>query len=93
MQNNKTKTALESLSMDLLRIALGLNRGSDKMASRFITEALKRKCEVQMSELKPYMKKIVEKLKICLKSKDKTKKSEDALMFSTLIRNYCQKYL
>lgn len=90
---NKNKLALESLSMDLLRIAKGLNRGSEKMANTFTNEAIKKSSEIEPAELKPYMKKIVEKLKIYLKSKDKTKKSEDALMFSTLIRNYCQKYL
>lgn len=79
--------------MDLLRVAKGLNRGSEKVANTFTNEALKRSNELELKDLKPYLQKIVEKLEKSLKSKDNEKKAEDALMFSTLIRNYCQKYL
>lgn len=93
MTDLKTKIALESLSMDLLRVALGLHRGSDKMAERFTTEALKRKREVNLEVLKPYFKKVMKKLEKSLTSEDKFKKAEDTLMYSTLVRNYCQKFL
>ena len=46
------KVILESLSMDLLRVSKGIYRGSDKMAEKFLEEALKRKSEVKQSELK-----------------------------------------
>lgn len=36
------KIIIESLAMDLKRIAIGLHRGSLKMANRFKDEALKR---------------------------------------------------
>lgn len=86
------KIILESLSMDLLRIAKGLYRGSDRMAERFLVEALLRKNEVKQSELKPYLKKILIAMEKSLKNSDKVKKAEDALMYSTLIRNYTQTF-
>jgi len=86
------KFILESLSMDLLRVAKGLYRGSDNMAERFLKEALLRKNEVKQSELKPYLKRILMAMEKSMKSSDKNKKAEDALMYSTLIRNYSQRF-
>lgn len=86
------KVILESLSMDLLRVAKGFHRGSDKMAERFLEEALMRKKEIKQDELKSYFKKILIELEKSLKNSDKEKKSEDALMYSTLVRNYSQKF-
>lgn len=85
------KIALESLSMDLLRVAVGLNRGSIKMAETFQKEALKRKSEVQLNLLKPYMQKILSNIDNL--PNDNDSKAEFALMYSTLIRNYCTYYL
>ena len=78
--------------MDLLRVAKGLYRGSDRMAERFLEEALLRKKEVKQSEIKPYLKRILIAMEKSLKSTDKEKKAEDALMYSTLIRNYSQTF-
>ncbi|KKR50041.1 MAG: hypothetical protein UT87_C0021G0001, partial [Candidatus Levybacteria bacterium GW2011_GWC1_40_19] len=39
---NRNKIAIESLSMDLLRVALGYHRGSNKMTKNFLREAKKR---------------------------------------------------
>ncbi|HWY79688.1 MAG TPA: hypothetical protein VNW29_05000 [Candidatus Sulfotelmatobacter sp.] len=86
----KNKIILESLSMDLLRVALGLHRGSYKMAERFAEEALKRKQEIHESDIKPYFKKTLSRMEISLKTSDLEKRAEDALMYSTLVRNYCQ---
>ena len=86
----ENKIILESLSMDLVRIALGLHRGSYKMAERFSIEALKRRNEVDEKNLKPYLKKTLVRMEISLKTSDIEKRAEDALMYSTLIRNYTQ---
>lgn len=86
------KIILESLSMDLLRVAKGLYRGSDRMAERFSKEALERKNEVIQSDIKPYLKRILIDMEKSLKNPDKEKKAEDALMYSTLIRNYSQAF-
>jgi len=79
------KFVLESLASDLKRVALGLHRGSNAMAQRFLDEALKRKSEVEIKIVAPYIKKILTRL-------DKNIDSENALMFSTLIQNYTRHY-
>lgn len=87
------KVIIESMSMDLKRVALGLSRGSFTMANRFAQEAIKRKSEVDTSSIKPYLKKLLEKMEQSLKQDDKQKIAEDSLMFSTLFQNYTQKFI
>lgn len=79
----KNKYILESLASDLKRVALGLHRGSDRVAQRFLSEALERRKEAELNALAPYMRKL-------LKNLDKNLNAEDALMYSTLIQNYAQ---
>lgn len=86
------KIILESLSMDLLRVALGLHRGSYKMAERFSEEAIRRKREVDENNIRPYLKRTLSSMETSLKISDSEKKAEDALMYSTLIRNYSQAF-
>lgn len=71
------------MASDLKRVAMGLHRGSDKMAQRFLEEALKRRDEVEIKIVKPYIRKLLTRL-------DKDIDAENALMFSTLIQNYTQ---
>lgn len=89
---NKNKIAIESLSMDLLRVALSYHRGSEKMASRFSDEALKRVGEIELSNVKPYFAKILKKIPLELSKKDQGRLAEDALMYSVLCRNYAKKF-
>lgn len=89
---NKNKIAIESLSMDLLRVALGYHKGSVKMAERFSEEALKRISEIQTTDVKPYFAKILSKLPSELSKKDSNRLAEDALMYSVLCRNYAKKF-
>ena len=86
-----TKIALESLSMDLKRVALGYYRGSDTMAKRFTEEALKRKKDVDMKEVKPYIEILLSSMEDDLSQENTKHIAEDALMYSTLFQNYCQK--
>ena len=86
----KNKIILESLASDLKRVALGLGRGSQIMADRFSNEALKRKSEVEIQNIKPYLKKVLNQMERSMKNKNGDKKAEDALMYSTLIQNYTQ---
>ena len=83
----ENKMALSSLAMDLKRVALGLHRKSYGMANRFLTEAMKRKDEVNTHDLLPYMKKILEQVG-SLSKRDAINKAEDALMYSNRIQNY-----
>lgn len=89
---DKTKKTIESLSMDLLRVALGYNRGSNTMAKRFVDEALKRKNEIETSSLKPYFTKCLNELDEKLSNPDTQKLAEDALMYSVISRNYAKKF-
>ncbi len=81
------KIIIESLSMDLLRVALGLHRGSVDMANKFREESLKRVKELEESKPHGYLKKLTENTKkVLLTTEDRTK--EDALMYSILLKNY-----
>ncbi len=84
---DKNKIALSSLSMDLKRAALGYYRDSNKMADRFLQEAMKRKREVNLTLVKPYVKDLLNKLDYIEKEKDKQGIAEDILMYSTLFQN------
>lgn len=79
----KNKYILESLASDLKRVAVGLHRGSNAMAHRFLEEALRRKGEVEMTKVDPYIKNLLNNLSEKISA-------DDALMYSTLIQNYTQ---
>lgn len=83
----KNKIALESLSMDLMRVAIGYHRNSDKMAERFFMEALKRKQEIDLKTVSPYVKILLNKFKNIRLQKEKQKIAEDALLYSVLFKN------
>ena len=84
------KIIIESLAMDLKRVALGLYRGSAAMANRFKQEALNREGELEQENTDQYIKKLLRKTKIVLKSKT-IKAAEDTLMYSILFQNYAMK--
>ncbi len=84
---NKNKIILSSLAMDLKRVALGYHSGSVTTARRFLEEALKRKNEIKLEEVEPYLKNLLENLPTVLSQKDHVKLAEDALMYSTLFQN------
>ena len=79
--------------MDLLRVALGYQRGSEKMAKRFSVEALKRCSEIEKNEVKPYFAKILGKVDLILESVESNRIADDALMYSILCKNYAITYL
>ena len=87
------KIAIESLSMDLLRVAIGYHRGSINMARRFSDEALKRCSEIKTSELKPYFVNVLSKIKSTLSQEAKERTAEDALMYGILCKNYVEKFM
>jgi len=78
----KNQQALAALAMDLRRAALGYHRGSLGMAKRFWIEALKRREEIDMDLLKPYVRR-------CLMKLDDNNRvdAEDMLMYSILFQN------
>ena len=86
------KIVIESLSMDLLRVALGYQRGSVKMAQRFSDEVRRRIGEIDQTKIKPYFLSILQKLPILLSKQNTQEVAEDALMYSTLCKNYAKHY-
>jgi len=84
------KLIIESLAMDLKRVALGLHRGSYAMADRFKEEALKRESELENQQPDSYLKNLLEKTKKILLSQ-KDDRAEDVLMYSTLFQNFALK--
>jgi hypothetical protein len=86
------KIAIESLSMDLLRVALGYHRGSIKMAERFSQEAIKRVEEIDTANIKPYFSKVLQDIIGLLKNEVKDKIAEDALMYSVRCKNYAKHF-
>lgn len=87
------KIAIESLSMDLFRVAMGLHKGSNKMAKRFSEEAIKRCMEIKKADVKPYFAKILDNIESCLSGQPKARTAEDSLMYSVLCKNYARKFL
>ncbi len=81
------KLLLQSLSSDLKRITLSIQRNSLDSASRFNKEAkswLKQSLEKSNDSS---VRKILEKVSIVLDQKDDIKKAEDCLMYSVLLQN------
>jgi len=76
------KLVLGSLASDLKRVSMSLHRGSLATASKFATEALNRRRELDTSSLDPYIQKLLDNLESTVKD------PEDALMYSTLFQNY-----
>ncbi len=85
----KNKQILGALSLDLKRVALGYFRGSTPMAERFFEEALKRKEELNIKEVKPYLARFLNQLEN-LKKEQAEKAAEDALLYSTIFQNASQ---
>lgn len=85
------KILIESLAVDLYRVAVGLNRGSKAMAERFKEEALKEQKELQSQKVNPYLKTLLSRSQKILKRADKDK-TEDVLMYSILLQNFARKY-
>lgn len=83
---NNTKNNLASLALDLSRVALGLNRGSESMAKRFFQEALARKSEINVNKIPVYITKIMAKINKDIRLDKQF--SEEVQVYSTLIENY-----
>lgn len=87
---NNQKIIIESLSMDLKRVALGLHRKSFVMAEKFKQEAFNRCLELENQKVSDYISKLIIKLKSSLQGSSE-KVAEDALMYSTLFQNFALK--
>lgn len=84
---NSNKLALASLAMDLKRVALGYYNDQNKVADKFLEEAIKRKKEINQKLVKPHIRRVLADLDKLNLKEDKKDVAEDALMYSTLIQN------
>lgn len=84
------KIIIESLAMDLKRVALGLHRGSLGMANRFRTESFKRAEELENQNPNDYIKKLLSHMRKMIQGTS-DRVAEDALMLSTLFQNFALK--
>jgi hypothetical protein len=91
-ENMNNKIALESLVMDLKRVAIGYHRNSLNMANRFYEEALKRKSEIDTTTLRPYILRFIKRIDV-LTNQEQDAVADEALLISTLLQNYTQKFL
>ncbi len=87
------KLIIESLAMDLRRVAQSYYRGSNNVGYRFSQEALKRVSEVNMNEVKPYIKVLLLNLDSDLNQQNTISIAESSLLSSTLFQNYARTYL
>lgn len=85
------KIALESLVMDLKRVAVGYHRNSVLMAKKFYEEALQRKKEIDPTILRPYARDLLDKID-SLQNNENSYIADNALMLSTLLQNYLRTY-
>ena len=84
-----TKNALEALAMDLKRVANAYHRGSNRMAEVFIKESLSYVPLINKTEVKPHIQDIVSGIPTVFKQVNKKQLAELALMYGTLLQNYC----
>lgn len=78
---------IESLAMDLKRVAVGLQRGSLGMAKRFTVEALQREQELEKLTNNPYLTRLIAGSRKALQTTS-SRTPDDVLMYSTLFQNY-----
>jgi len=80
------KQILGALALDLKRVAIGYFRGSTAMSERFFEEAMKRRNELDNTNLKPYLVKLLKDMEN-LKKEKRERVAEDALFYSTIFQN------
>lgn len=80
------KQILGALALDLKRVAIGYYRGSTIMSEKFFEEALKRRNELDSSNLKPYLIKLLNDMENLKKEKGE-RVAEDALLYSIIFQN------
>jgi hypothetical protein len=78
-------TILQSIALDLKRVAIGYNAGSFKMADRFLEEAIKRKMQLNMQMLSDSVKKVVIMIEEIGKSSNYHYRADRALTYSTIL--------
>ena len=85
------KILLESMALDLKRVALGAHSHSIKMAERFLQEVFKRNKQLDRHSLSRPLIKILTKMPEQLENTNAERLADDALMYSTLLFSFSKK--
>lgn len=85
------KILLESMALDLKRVAIGSHSHSTKMAERFLQEVFKRNEMLDITSLSSPLKKILSNMASQLKVENTQRLADDALMYSTLLISFSKK--
>ncbi len=85
------KILLESMALDLKRVALGYHSNSIKMAERFLQEVYKRNNQLDKRRLSKSLTRILTKMRQQLKNTNMKRLADDALMYSTLLLSYSKR--
>ncbi|MBA3724197.1 MAG: hypothetical protein H0W89_04920 [Candidatus Levybacteria bacterium] len=85
------KILLESMALDLKRVALGSHSHSTKMAERFLQEVFKRNAMLDTTALSSPLVKVLEVMKKRLQAGKSSRLADDALMYSTLLISFSKK--
>ncbi len=83
------KLNLFSLSSDLKRIAIAIQRNSLQVAEKFCEEAKKWVDKINTDNLA--IQKLLKQIRVSLEKENDLQKAEDCLMYSTLLQNRAEK--
>ena len=85
------KILLESMALDLKRVALGSHSHSTKMAERFLQEVFKRNEMLDTTTLSATLKTLLSTMIEQLTLGNTQRLADDALMYSTLLISFSKK--
>ncbi len=88
---NQLKISLGSMALDLNRAAIGINRGSSKMAERFFQEALERKKEIKPTVVPTYIRQVLDKVRPDQNLDQNC--AERLMVYSILLENFAVRML
>lgn len=88
---NQLKISIGSMALDLNRVAIGIHRGSDKVAERFFHEALQRKKEIKETDVPQYIVQILNKINANQNLNEDF--AEKVMVYSILLENFAVKRL
>ncbi|MGH7203354.1 MAG: hypothetical protein ACREHC_02845 [Candidatus Levyibacteriota bacterium] len=85
------KILLESMALDLKRVALGSYSKSTKMADRFLQEVFKRNEQLDYQSLPESLRKILLTMQKSFEQTNRQRLADDALMYSTLLLSFSKR--
>ncbi len=85
------KILLESMALDLKRVALGAHSKSTKMAERFLQEVFKRSEQLDYQGMPKSLSKLLIHMHNALDATNSKRLADNALMYSTLLISFSKR--